>query len=160
MLKILAQNGGVIQMCFVSDFIKKPKPNPERDAAIKEEREALREKYGDYYQIKDPKIKEAYRDAYYALYEKYPREQAHVRDLVDHIDHVVNTVGIDHVGIGTDFDGGGGVVGCNDVSELPNVTIELVRRGYTEEDIGKIWGGNFIRVFRKIIDVGKNMNHS
>ena len=70
--------------------------------------------------------------------------------MVDHIDYVVDLIGIDHVGIGTDFDGGGGVPGFNDASEALNVTVELVRRGYNEEQIRKIWGGNLIRVWREV----------
>lgn len=57
-------------------------------------------------------------------------------------------IGIDHVGIGTDFDGGGGIIGCDDVSEMPRITEELLRRGYSEEDIRKIWGGNVMRVLK------------
>jgi membrane dipeptidase len=75
--------------------------------------------------------------------------------LVDHIDFVVELIGVDHVGIGTDFDGGGGVEGCNDVSEMPNITEELLRRGYSEEDIQKIWGGNIMRVFSRVIEVSE-----
>jgi membrane dipeptidase len=67
--------------------------------------------------------------------------------------------GIDHVGIGTDFDGGGGVEGCYDVSEMGNITLELVKRGYTEEEIEKIWGKNFIRVFREVEEFAKNNEH-
>jgi membrane dipeptidase len=70
-------------------------------------------------------------------------------DFVDHIDHVVEVIGIDHVGIGTDFDGGGGIEGFNDASECFNLTLELVRRGYTEGEIAKIWGGNLLRVWRE-----------
>jgi microsomal dipeptidase-like Zn-dependent dipeptidase len=62
----------------------------------------------------------------------------------------VKTIGIDHVGIGTDFDGGGGVIGFNDASESINITKELVKRGYSEEEIGKIWGGNLLRVWREV----------
>jgi membrane dipeptidase len=69
--------------------------------------------------------------------------------VVDHIDHIVAVAGINHVGIGTDFDGGGGVEGCYDVSEMGNITLELVKRGYTENEIRKIWGGNFMRVMNK-----------
>lgn len=69
-----------------------------------------------------------------------------VADFVDHIDYLVQLIGIDHVGISSDFDGGGGVSGWNDASETFNVTLELVRRGYTEEEIGKIWSGNLLRV--------------
>jgi len=69
-----------------------------------------------------------------------------VSDFVDHIDYMVNLLGIDYVGISGDFDGGGGVTGWVDAAETFNVTLELVRRGYTEEDIAKIWGGNVLRV--------------
>jgi len=78
-----------------------------------------------------------------------------VADLVDHIDHVVKLVGIEHVGIGTDFDGGGGVIGCDDVSGMVHVTEELLRRGYSEADIAAIWSGNFMRVFRKAVEVAE-----
>ncbi len=67
-------------------------------------------------------------------------------DFVDHIDYTVKLIGIDHVGIASDFDGGGGVIGWNDASETFNVTLELVRRGYTEQQIEKLWGGNLLRV--------------
>jgi membrane dipeptidase len=73
-----------------------------------------------------------------------------VKDLCDHIDHVKNLVGVDYVGIGSDFDGGGGLRDCADVSQFPNITKELLRRGYTESEIRKIWGGNLVRVFREV----------
>ena len=73
-----------------------------------------------------------------------------LKDFVDHLDHAAKVAGIDHVGIGSDFDGGGGIPGFNDVTEAPNVTIELVRRGYTEEQIRKIWGENLLRVWRDV----------
>jgi len=84
---------------------------------------------------------------------KYPG--ATLKDFVDHIDHAVKVAGIDHVGIGTDFDGGGGIPGFNDHSEALNVTIELVRRGYTDEQIAKIWGGNLLRVWRDVEKAAK-----
>lgn len=71
---------------------------------------------------------------------------ATVEDLVDHIDYVVELIGVDHVGISSDFDGGGGIVGWDDAAETFNVTLELVRRGYTEPEIEKIWSGNLLRV--------------
>jgi membrane dipeptidase len=70
-----------------------------------------------------------------------------VRDFVDHIDHAVRVAGIDQVGISSDFDGGGGITGWRDASETMNVTMELLRRGYTEEQIRKLWGGNLLRVW-------------
>ncbi|MDR1563225.1 MAG: gamma-glutamyl-gamma-aminobutyrate hydrolase family protein [Dysgonamonadaceae bacterium] len=71
---------------------------------------------------------------------------ATVKDACDHIDHIVKTVGIDHVGIGSDFDGGGGIPGVSAANELPQITIELMRRGYSDAQIAKIWGGNLMRV--------------
>ncbi len=79
-----------------------------------------------------------------------PDQSATVSDFVDHIDHVVGVAGIDHVGIGSDFDGGAMLSDCSEVSELGNITLELVRRGYTETDIEKIWGGNLMRVFYEV----------
>ncbi|MEX2132056.1 MAG: membrane dipeptidase, partial [Pseudohongiellaceae bacterium] len=73
-----------------------------------------------------------------------------VADFVDHIDYLVQLIGIDHVGISSDFDGGGGIEGWNDASETFNVTLELVRRGYTEEQIGKMWSGNLLRVLDEV----------
>ena len=74
---------------------------------------------------------------------------ANVQDLVDHIDYAVGLIGIDHVGVSSDFGGGGGIEGWQDASETLNVTLELVRRGYTEEQIRKLWGGNVLRVWRE-----------
>jgi len=79
-----------------------------------------------------------------AAAEKFP--PVNVSDFVDHIDYMVQKMGIDHVGISSDFDGGGGVEGWRDASETYNVTLELVKRGYSEEEIHKIWSGNLLRV--------------
>ncbi|MEN8251203.1 MAG: membrane dipeptidase, partial [Bacteroidota bacterium] len=80
-----------------------------------------------------------------------------VADFVDHIDYLVEKLGIDHVGIGSDFDGGGGVEGWRDASETFNVTLELVRRGYTEEEIGMLWSGNLLRVLDEVAKVAENI---
>ena len=149
MIKALAENGGVIQICFVSSFVKEAKPNPKREEAM----QALREKYGPRRDITDEAVLEKMREEYMQIFKKYPQERATVEDLVNHIDYVVKLIGVDYVGIGTDFDGGGDVDGCSDVTELPNVTLELVRRGYTEEEIRKIWGGNLMRVLSKVIEL-------
>ena len=149
MIRVLAKKGGVIQICFVASFLRKAEPNPDREKALQE----LRVKYGSMRDIKDEAQREKIWQEYEAIDEKYPEARATVKDVVDHIDHAVKIAGIDHVGIGTDFDGGGGVVGCNDVSEMFHITEELLRRGYTEEQIEKIWGGNVMRVFRQVIDV-------
>jgi membrane dipeptidase len=84
-------------------------------------------------------------------------ERATVKDFVDEIDYAVKLIGIDHVGISSDFDGGGGVDGWNSAAETFNVTLELVRRGYTEEQIGKIWSGNLLRVWGEVEKVAKNI---
>jgi membrane dipeptidase len=80
-----------------------------------------------------------------------------VKDFVDHVDYIVKKIGIDHVGISSDFDGGGGVEGWSDASETFNVTLELVRRGYTEEQIGKIWSGNLLRVMEQVQKVAQEL---
>ncbi|HEY1912859.1 MAG TPA: dipeptidase [Vicinamibacterales bacterium] len=83
--------------------------------------------------------------------------RATVKDFVDHIDYAVKLIGVDHVGISSDFDGGGGVEGWNSAAETFNVTLELVRRGYTEEQIGKIWSGNLLRVWADVEKVAKEI---
>jgi membrane dipeptidase len=91
-----------------------------------------------------------------ALNTKYPLPaRANVKDLVNHIDYAVKLIGVDHVGISSDFDGGGGIDGYNCTSEAINVTIELVRRGYTEEQIIKLWGGNVLRVMEEVEKAAK-----
>ena len=90
---------------------------------------------------------------------KFPRRsgRATVKDFVDHIDYAVKLIGIDHVGISSDFDGGGGVDGWNGADETFNVTLELVRRGYTEPQIAKLWSGNLLRVLDEVQAVAKKL---
>jgi membrane dipeptidase len=156
MLKALAAKGGVMQMCFLSNYVRKPAPNPDRDAAFDE----FRKKYDTPGLRDDDETRRRIHEEYEAIEAKYPSEKATVADLVDHIDHVVKVVGVDYVGIGTDFDGGGGVIGCDDVSGMVHITEELLRRGYSEPDIAKIWSGNFMRVFRKAIEVSGKLKSS
>jgi membrane dipeptidase len=145
MLLALKNNGGVVQVCILSAYVTKQEPNPEKEAA----REALREKYNHFIGLSEEKSNIA-REEWSAIERKYPTPLASVSELVDHIDHIVRIAGINHVGIGTDFDGGGGLSDCFDVSEIGNITLELVRRGYSEEEIQKIWSGNFLRVFEEV----------
>ena len=145
MLYALKENGGVIQICILSDYIKEPAPYPERDSAF----QALRVKWNYFQGLTEEQYNQASKE-WRALNRKYPQELATVADAVDHIDHVVKTIGIDYVGIGTDFDGGGGLADCRDASEMKNITIELLKRGYTKKEIEKIWGGNFLRVFKEV----------
>jgi membrane dipeptidase len=83
--------------------------------------------------------------------------RATVADFVNHIDYLVKKIGIEHVGISSDFDGGGGVTGWNGADETFNVTLELVRRGYTEEQIAQIWSGNLLRVMADVEKVAKQI---
>jgi membrane dipeptidase len=146
-LRALARNGGVIQICFLGAYVKTPPVIPEREAALKE----LEATYGPIRQIADEAVRTKAMAEREAINVKFPQVRPTVQDLVDHIDHVKKVVGLDHVGIGTDFDGGGGVVGCDDVSGMIHVTEELIRRGYTDREIEKIWGANFFRVFERVI---------
>jgi membrane dipeptidase len=153
-LKALSKNGGVIQIVSLSSYLKEDPP--ERRQAIQK----LREELGVPRQGQPP---QAFTDELRARYDErmkeidrlYPR--ATLTDMINHLDHAVKVAGIDHVGIGTDFDGGGGVSGFNDHSEALNVTVELVRRLYTEEQIRKIWGGNLLRVWRDVINVATRL---
>jgi len=86
-----------------------------------------------------------------------PAGRANVKDFVNHIDYAVKLIGIDHVGISSDFDGGGGIDGWNSAAEAFNVTLELVRRGYTEEQIGKLWSGNLLRVWGEVEKVAQQL---
>jgi membrane dipeptidase len=143
-LKALAKNGGVIQIVAFGGFLKLVLP--QRRKAISDLKKEL----------DDGRINnEQFRERMEKIDARYP--PASLVDFVEHIDHAVKVAGIDHVGIGSDFDGGGGVPGFNDHSEALNVTIELVRRGYSAEDIFKIWGGNLLRVWREVEKVARNL---
>jgi len=147
MLLALKENGGVIQICILGNYLKTPEPNPELDEKLKE----LRERFGDYNALPEDS-KKVVRIEYREIQKKYEKP-ATVKDIVDHIDHAVQVIGIDYVGIGTDFDGGGGVDGCRTAAEMKNITIELLRRGYSKSEITKIWSGNIMRVLRKVEEV-------
>jgi len=157
LLLALKENGGVIQIVDLASYLKVDAP--ERTLAM----EALRTELGFADRAAVRAMSEADRTAYEARMDSVrPRYEARmveidaqwapadVKTMVDHVDYVKNLIGVDHVGIGTDFDGGGGIPGFNDASEALNVTVEMVRRGYTEEEIGKIWGGNLLRVWREV----------
>jgi membrane dipeptidase len=145
MLRALAKNGGVIQLCILSDYVKKPDPYPARDSAF----QALNNKYGNFANLTPEMEKQAWGE-WDDLDSIYARKLASISDAVDHIDHIVEVAGIDHVGIGTDFDGGGGLEDCKDASQLGGITLELVRRGYSENDIRRIWGKNLMRVMEEV----------
>lgn len=143
MIKALAKKGGVIQMNMLSSYLKDS--DPARVAAMKE----LREKFPRNKELTDTE-REARMKELESINKRFPEQLATLQMVVDHIDHIVKLVGVDYVGIGADLDGGGGVIGMYDVSEMGNVTYELVKRGYSEEDIKKIWSGNLFRVMKEV----------
>ena len=149
MIKALAKNGGVIQINFVPDFIRKP--SQQQEISMKAMRLKMRQ-----VDLSD-EDKKALRDEMKAMREKYASDLPTVAQAVDHIEHVIKLVGVDHVGIGMDMDGGGLVVGCRDVSEIGSITEELVRRGYSSKDITKIWGGNIMRVLAEVQKVASTL---
>jgi len=145
MLKALAKNGGVIQLCILNSYIKQQPPNPKREEALKQ----LRIKYNNFTDLTEEQRKNASKE-WRQIGLDFPEELATVEEAVDHIDHIVKVAGIDYVGIGTDFDGGGGISGFFDISEAGNITYELLKRGYSSKEIEKIWSGNFMRVFKQV----------
>ena len=161
-LLALKQTGGVFQVVAYQDFLKKREvDSPERQAALATARRSfgLPDQNGPGHRLRLHSALKQLPDDRRAEYEtklaeidqEYPgNAPASLKDLVDHIDHAVKLIGIDHVGISSDFDGGGGVEGWNDASETFNVTLELVRRGYGKEQIEKLWGGNLLRVMNEV----------
>lgn len=154
MLHAIKENGGVVQLCLLGDYIKEIDQAPEREAALAElaDKQAawLR---GDLSETEVAELLAQYR----AIGAQYPEIKPTLADAIDHLDHMVAIMGIDHVGIGSDFDGGGGLVNIEDVSQMPNITQELLARGYTPDDIRKIWGGNLMRVLNQVIEVAEQM---
>ena len=170
-LELMKQNGGVIQTVAFQTYLDTEKNNA-RDEAIKSIREevaiAMGTKWYDWNELQqfDKETREE-------LYEKRATirrladekankiagfaPKVNVQDFVDHIDYLVKKIGLKHVGISSDFDGGGGVDGWSDASETFNVTLELVKRGYTEDEIEMLWSGNLLRVLDEVEAVAKTM---
>jgi membrane dipeptidase len=176
-LKALARNGGVAQLVAFASYVK---CDPPRDAERTAQRTAALEALWKEYGIAVPagggqgamraaraqadSPPEPRRGEYAArerdLQQRFAGPAATVRDFVDHVDHAVKLIGVDHVGISSDFDGGGGVDGWRSAEETLNVTRELVRRGYTEPQIAKIWGGNLLRVLDRVQAVARDLQRS
>ena len=155
-LLALKANGGVVQTVAFDGYVKiKPPDSPERAAALAKARAGMPP--GGPGEMTDA-ARTQFR-ARVAEVDKQlpPAPMATVADFVNHIDYIVKTIGIDHVGISSDFDGGGGVAGWNGADETFNVTLELVTRGYTEEQIGKLWSGNLLRVMADVERVAKEI---
>ena len=168
-LRALAKTGGVIQIVAFPTYLKTPKPDvPERVALIAELRNTLglplaasggsaAADFAAALRTLPPERRTDYDRRMAAIDARYPPDRATVVDLVNHIDYVVKLIGIDHVGISSDFDGGGGIIGWNDASETFNVTLELVKRGYSESQIAQLWSGNLLRVMDTVQAVAKDL---
>lgn len=148
-LRAIGGKGGVVQAVAYKEFVKH---DPARAAAEKALQAEVAKLAGD------AEYDEDKHDALPAMIEGMARIQqehplATVQEYVDHIEHIAKVAGIDHVGIAADFDGGGGVTGWMDATETGNVTAELRKRGFSDADIAKIWGGNLLRVWQEVIDV-------
>lgn len=156
LLRRIAKNGGVVHVNFYSVFVDTKTVTPqsdERDARLKTQQDAINEKYKD-----DPERRAEESDKLEAA---NPLPPLPISKLIDHIDHIVKVAGIDHVGIGADFDGANDMPeGAQDVSMLPNITYELLKRGYSERDIRKILGENFLRAFAEAERVASSMGKS
>ncbi len=147
-MKKLAEAGGLIQINSLSDYMIDVPPNPERDEALR----GLRARFGAT-MTQEQAIESA--AARREIDTRYPVPTATVDDFMRHLLHALYIVGPDHVGIGADWDGGGGVTGMWEVSALPQVTTRLLAAGYTEADLRKIWGGNVLRVLQAAEDYAR-----
>ena len=169
-LDALAENGGVIQTVAFRGYVDESKQSAfqnEYDRRLRELGEArgidvLPDRRQVY--MMQPAERRAYLERIRPLREELDRQldqfeapPVDVADFVDHIDYLVERIGIDHVGISSDFDGGGGVTGWNDAAETFNVTLELVRRGYSEADIRKLWSDNLLRVMEAVRQTGERL---
>lgn len=155
-LKALAANGGVVQIVALDVYVK----------ALNDAQKAFQEKVRKEMGLETSAARAAMSAEVKADYENRMKDlwtisaRATVADFVDHIDHAVKVAGIDHVGIASDFDGGGGIVGWDNASETLNVTRELVKRGYSEEEIAKLWSGNLLRVLTRVEKAAVSLRRS
>ena len=161
-LLALKKTGGVIQIVAYGGFVRTTKSDsPDRSAALAAARKEFnlpeltgpgqRARFQSTLKELSDQRRTEYETKLAEIDKQYPGDPApNLKDFVDHVDYAVKLIGIDHVGISSDFDGGGGIAGWNDASETFNVTLELVRRGYTEEQIEKLWSGNLLRVMDEV----------
>jgi membrane dipeptidase len=170
-LELIKQNGGVVQAVALRSYVNRQKAEARSSKQAEISRElAAKEGFTILARADVVKLPDAERTAYMAKLTDFRartnpiiREQMKdlpdvtVKDFVDHIDYLVKKMGIDHVGIASDFDGGGGVEGWDNAAETFNVTLELVRRGYTKKQIEKLWSGNLLRVLDQVQKVAKKL---
>jgi len=171
LLKLLKENGGVVQTVALGAYVNEEKSKANKSANKELYHKIAKELNTRFLEWDEySKLSEEEQDSYFEQYqkilkiaatrnkeinEKYPL--VNVSDFVDHIDYMVDLIGIEHVGISSDFDGGGGIEGWKDASETFNVTLELVKRGYTEDQITMIWSGNLLRVLDEVQKVAKEI---
>lgn len=164
LLQMIKNNGGVVQTVAFNGYLNLEKYEANMNASKGLYKEIAQEQDIEYLELDDiKKLTGDDQEAAFINFEKilkiastrkkdinakYP--MVNVRDFVNHIDYLVSKMGINHVGISSDFDGGGGIEGWNDASETFNVTLELVKRGYSEDDIAKLWGLNLLRVLDEV----------
>jgi membrane dipeptidase len=167
----MKENGGVVQTVAFESYLNTEKNEARSEVETQIGKEIMDSLGGTWYERKDLKnLTSKEREAFYSNYDIMSRIRTkklksveglppavNVSDFVDHIDYLVEKMGILHVGISSDFDGGGGIEGWNDASETFNVTLELVKRGYSEEDIEKLWSGNLLRVLDKVEKIAKEV---
>ena len=154
-LLALRENGGVMQTVAFDGYVKVQPPERAEELADQRYMRGFVEDGPD--TLLGMSAQDRFEYARFVDMLEYRYPGADVSDFVDHIDYAVRLIGIDHVGISSDFDGGGGIDGWDDASETLNVTLELVRRGYSEDDIRKLWGGNLLRVWREVERVAEEM---
>jgi microsomal dipeptidase-like Zn-dependent dipeptidase len=175
LLQLVKKNGGVVQTVAFSGYLNTKKDTMYRNA-IKPIYKSIAKEMGielidpeDFGKKKDKEI-EAFFENLKEIKKRAEKDPTmsqimnttppvDVTDLVDHIDYIVDLIGIDHVGISSDFDGGGGIKGWQDASETFNVTLELVRRGYNEEQIHKLWADNLLRVLDDVQKIAKGIQN-
>ena len=174
LLKLLKENGGVVQTVALGAYVNAEKSKANESANKELYHKIAKELNTKFLEWEEySKLSEDEQDSYYEQYqkilkiaatrnkeinEKYSR--VNVSDFVDHIDYLVDLIGVEHVGISSDFDGGGGIEGWKDASETFNVTLELVKRGYTEDQITMIWSGNLLRVLDEVQKIAKEIQNN
>jgi membrane dipeptidase len=153
-IKKLAAAGSTIQINSYNSYLVDVPPNPERDRA----RGALMQKMrnmGELTQAQRTAVMREVASGIKALDARYPEPRATLDTYMSHVTHALDLVGPEHVGVGCDWDGGGGVVGMEDVASIPKITERLVKLGYTESQLANFWGGNALRVLKAAHDARK-----
>ncbi|MBT8254294.1 MAG: dipeptidase, partial [Bacteroidia bacterium] len=173
-LEWVKNNGGVVQTVAFQAYVNKEKSDA-RSEKLNEIQSQLADSldvrwFSSFREFRNSDMTQEERNAWFPQYmrirdmankmaeenEDFP-PQVNVSDFVDHIDYLVDKIGLKHVGISSDFDGGGGVEGWSDASETMNVTVELVKRGYSEDEIAALWGGNLLRALDEAQAIAKSL---